>query len=139
MLHILNFVWKLKITRCTMINIFETSNCISISCSICKYLEDLSPFQSSNYSLWKATKKTHQQTTHTAAIRIRNGQWARSNIEIANTFWEHLAEVFQPFSKDVFIPPSYELAIMNLNTQITKTSNQEQLLTWSRLTTLSAV
>ena len=85
---------------------------------ISKYLEDLSSSESSNFSLWKATRKTHQQTTHSAAIKMRNGEWARSNTEIANTFSEHLAEVFQPFSRDVSIPPSDDLAIMNFNSEI---------------------
>ena len=78
-----------------------------------KYFKDLSPSQSSNYSLWKATKKTQQQTTHSAAIKMRNGQWARSNIDIANTFAEHLADVFQPFPRDVSILPSDDIAIQN--------------------------
>ena len=85
---------------------------------ICKYLEDLSHFQTSNYSLWKATKKTNQQTTHSAALRMRNSQWARSNTDTANTFSEHLAEVFQPFSREVSIPPSDDLAVMNFNSQL---------------------
>ena len=53
---------------------------------------------------------------------MKNGQWTRSNIDIANTFSEALAEVFQPFSRDVSIPPSDDLAVMNLNPQINNNS-----------------
>ena len=49
----------------------------------------------------ESDKKTHQQTTYSAAIKMRNGQWARSNIDIANIFSEHLAEVFKILSRDV--------------------------------------
>ena len=44
---------------------------------------------------------------------MRNGQWARSNIDIANTFAEHLADVFQPFPRDVSILPSDDISIQN--------------------------
>ena len=47
----------------------------------------------------ESDQKPHQQTTHAAAIKMRNGQWARSNIDIANTFAntfgkKDLADVF---------------------------------------------
>ena len=66
----------------------------------------------------ESDQKSHQQTTQSAAIIMTNGQWARSNIDMANTFSEHLAEVFQLFSRNVSIAPSDDLAIMNLNRQI---------------------
>ena len=68
-------------------------------------------------------KRAHQQTTHSAATRMRNSQWPRSNLHLANTFSEHLAEVFQPFSRDVSIPSSNDLAIMNLDNNIQPIAN----------------
>ena len=49
---------------------------------------------------------------------MRNGQWARSNMDIANTLSEHLVEVFQPFCRNVSISAAGNLAIMNLSAQI---------------------
>ena len=46
------------------------------------------------------------------------GEWARSYTEIANTLLEHLAELFQPFSRDASIAASNNLSIMNLNFEI---------------------
>ena len=55
----------------------KTSNIdVFLQCSIVKNKFDLSAFKSYNYSLWKVTKKTYQQTTHSAAIKMRNGQWS---------------------------------------------------------------
>ena len=61
----------------------------------------------------KSDQKTHQQTTHSAAIKMRNCQWARSNIDIANAFAEHLVDVFQPYPRDVSILPSDDIAFQN--------------------------
>ena len=40
-----------------------------------------------------------------------------SNIDIANTFAEHLADVFQPSPRDVSILPSVDLAFNNIISQ----------------------
>jgi hypothetical protein len=55
---------------------------------------------STNYSLWKAIKKTKQITKSSPPLRATQGTWARSDIENADTFAEHLANVFQPHCTD---------------------------------------
>jgi hypothetical protein len=54
------------------------------------FLQGLTPTESTDYSLWKATKKIKQP------LRTSQGSWARSNAEKAHTFAEHLAKDFQP-------------------------------------------
>jgi hypothetical protein len=54
------------------------------------FLQGLTPTESTNYSLWKAVKKP------SPPLRTSQGTWARSNIEKAHAFAEHLANVFQP-------------------------------------------
>jgi hypothetical protein len=49
-----------------------------------------------NYSLWKAIKKTKQITKSSPPLWTAQGTWARSDNEKASTFAEHLANVFQP-------------------------------------------
>jgi hypothetical protein len=49
----------------------------------------------SDYSLWKATKKL-RQIKKPPPLRTSQGTLARSNVEKAHTFAEHLANVFQP-------------------------------------------
>lgn len=61
------------------------------------YLSKLSSTASTDYSLWKATKKLKQPKAHFPPIRMVNGNWARSNKEKADTFAIHLTKVFQPF------------------------------------------
>ena len=60
---------------------------------ISQYLKNLSPSETSAFSLWKATKNVQHQTVHNSAIKKRNGDWAKSDTEIADTFTSHLDEV----------------------------------------------
>jgi GTPase SAR1 family protein len=67
---------------------------------ISTYLEELSNEASSNYSLWKATRKLKRPSTQIPPIRNENGTWARSNQEKADLFADHLEEVLQPNEED---------------------------------------
>lgn len=65
--------------------------------SIQDYLKDLSPSEASDYSLFKATKKINQPQQQVSAIRLADGNWARTSEEKANAFAHHLSEVFKPY------------------------------------------
>jgi hypothetical protein len=51
---------------------------------------------STDYSLWKATKKIKQVKKLSPPLRTSQGTWARSIVEKAHAFAEYLANVFQP-------------------------------------------
>jgi hypothetical protein len=59
-------------------------------------LQGLTPSASTDYSLWKATKRLKRVTTPSLPLRTPQGTWARSNLEKAQAFADHLASVFQP-------------------------------------------
>lgn len=62
------------------------------------YLSSLSPSQSTNYSLWKATKSIKSPQNFMPPIRNGvNRIWARTNAEKAQMFANHLEKVFKPF------------------------------------------
>jgi hypothetical protein len=65
-----------------------------------KFLHGLKPTASTDYSLWKTTKKLKPVTRHSTPIRTSQGTWARSNAEEAQAFDHHLASVFQPHPSD---------------------------------------
>jgi hypothetical protein len=60
------------------------------------FLQGLTPTESTDYSLWKATKKIKQGKKPTAPLRTSQGTWARKNVEKAHAFAEHFGKVFQP-------------------------------------------
>jgi hypothetical protein len=60
------------------------------------FLQDLSPTASTDYSLWMVVKRTKETTNSSLPLQTARGTWARTNIEKAQTFAEHLASVFQP-------------------------------------------
>jgi hypothetical protein len=60
------------------------------------FLQGLTPTESTDYSLWKATKKIKQVKKPSPPLRTSQGTWARSTVEKTHTFAEHLAKVFQP-------------------------------------------
>lgn len=64
------------------------------------FLENLTASASSDYSLWKATRKLKQPQISFPAIRCVDGNWARKDIEKAEMFAEHLTKVFTPFPQD---------------------------------------
>lgn len=61
-----------------------------------QYVATLSPTATTDYSLWKATKKIKRPILHVPPIRSSSGSWARSDEEKASVFADHLATVFQP-------------------------------------------
>lgn len=61
------------------------------------YLQNLTPTEATDYSLWKATRKIKKIQEAQNPIRKNNGAWARSDEEKANLFANHLAEVFTPY------------------------------------------
>jgi hypothetical protein len=60
------------------------------------FLQGLTPRESTDYSLWKATKKMKQVKKPSPPLRTSQGTSARSNGEKAHAFAEHLANVYQP-------------------------------------------
>jgi hypothetical protein len=58
-------------------------------------MQSLAPTASSDYSLWKVTKKI-KQVKKPPPLRTSQGTWARNNVEKVHAFVEHLARGFQP-------------------------------------------
>lgn len=63
---------------------------------ISNYLNELSPTEASDYSLWKATKKLKRPINMCPPIRKNDGNWARSDQEKCDVFAAYLKKVFQP-------------------------------------------
>lgn len=82
--------------------------------SIRTYLHELSAYEETDYSLWKATKKIKRPMTAIPPIRNNNGPWARDNKQKAELFAEHLAEIFTPN------PGQVNLDITNIENQRTE-------------------
>lgn len=61
------------------------------------YLSNLSPTQTTDYDLWKATKKLKQPQVVNPPIKQPNGLWTKNNKEKADTFACHLSHVFKPW------------------------------------------
>lgn len=72
-----------------LIDTFENDN-------MQNFLSNLSPKLDTNYSLWKVTKNLKRPKIHTPPVNNNKGGWARSDLEKAITFAEHLSTVFQP-------------------------------------------
>jgi hypothetical protein len=60
------------------------------------FLQGLTPTESTDYSLWKATKKIKQVKKPSPPLRTSQGTCARSNVENAHAFAEHLAKQMEP-------------------------------------------
>jgi hypothetical protein len=58
------------------------------------------------------TKKIKQVNKPSPQLKTSQGTWARSNVEIAHTFAEHLANVFQPHPSEN--EPEVEEALIQL-------------------------
>jgi len=61
------------------------------------YLQELTPTEATDYSLWKATRKIKQPQHQIPPIRTKQNTWARTDKQKATAFAKHLASVFQPF------------------------------------------
>lgn len=70
-----------------------------------KYVENLSAKKERNYSLWKATKSLKKPIVPVPPIRKMDGKWAKNNKEKAETFADHLEEIFRPneIESDLYI------------------------------------
>lgn len=64
--------------------------------SFSSYLGKLTADESTNYSLWKATKRIKTPITQIPPIKRSDGSWARDNRSKAEVFADHLAGIFQP-------------------------------------------
>lgn len=101
--------------------------------SIQNYLENLTPTDTTDYSLWKATKKIKQPQQNIPPLRTIENCWARNDKEKAQTFAHHLESVFQPFPSSyteqeeneilsfLDIPFQMDLPISNFTTNEIKT------------------
>ena len=69
-----------------------------------KHLESLSPTASTDYSLWKATRSMSKSVLSQPPIRKADNSWAKTDIEKAETFANHLEKVFAP---NISMPPDY--------------------------------
>lgn len=65
------------------------------------YLWNISPSDTSDYTLWKATKKLKQPQQTSLPIKKQNGNWVRTDQEKADTFAEHLIKVFTPNPREI--------------------------------------
>jgi hypothetical protein len=54
------------------------------------FLQDLTPTKSTDYSLRKAAKKIKQVKKTSPPLRTTQGTWAKSKVEKAHAFAEHL-------------------------------------------------
>ena len=79
------------------------------------YLINLSGTENTDYSLWKATKKINQPQQFAPPIKKPDGSWARTDMEKAITFAEHLESVFEPPPRQM--PMEEECVLLN-DTQI---------------------
>lgn len=73
--------------------------------SVQHYLSNLSATQTTDYDLWKATKKLKQPQPTNTPIKKPDGNWTVNHQEKANLFADHLVNVFQPWT----IPTSNEV------------------------------
>lgn len=64
------------------------------------YLEQLTPTEATDYSLWKATKHLKRPQQMNPPIRNEVGEWAKTNRDKAETFMQHLKKVFTPFPNE---------------------------------------
>ncbi|KAK2578299.1 hypothetical protein KPH14_011921 [Odynerus spinipes] len=58
------------------------------------YIQNFSPHQDTDYSLWRATKKMKRPIQHQPPIRTEDGTWAREDKDKAETFAKHLSQTF---------------------------------------------
>ena len=59
-----------------------------------KHLIELSPFNSTDYSLLKSTKRLMRPIVQKPSLRKANNLWAKTNLEKAELFSEHLNSIF---------------------------------------------
>ncbi|KMQ85369.1 reverse transcriptase, partial [Lasius niger] len=67
--------------------------------SINRFLNNLTADKSTEYSLWKATKRIKRPIIQDPPLKMANGKWARGSKQKADLFADHLANVFKPFPR----------------------------------------
>lgn len=89
------------------------------------YLEGIDPTKATDYSLWKATKKLNNPTSHESAIRHSDGNWARSHKDKAEVFANHLESVFTPniSTSDITLPTIQELVFSPMKIRFSSLSS----------------
>lgn len=98
---------KLELNRITKKLKYEIAN--EKNANIQLYLSELTPTQSTDYDLWKVTKKLKQPQEINPPIRIGDNSWARSNQVKAETFASHLVNVFKHWDIDTNVTDSQEI------------------------------
>ena len=68
----------------------------TMSAFLCEVTND----SSTEYSLWKSTKRLKRPIMQTPPIKNIDGSWARNNYQKASRFAEHLETIFQPNTMD---------------------------------------
>lgn len=72
-----------------------------------RYLKNLDSSPTSNYSLFKATKKINNGITHNPPIQKADLSWARTNSDKANVLAEHFCRTFtNPMDENATLLPS---------------------------------
>lgn len=61
-----------------------------------RLIHSLNTEKDTDYSLWKVTKSLKQTKEHVPPIKKENGEWAKSPIEKAEVFADHLEKTFVP-------------------------------------------
>lgn len=69
-----------------------------------EFTSNLSPTETTNYSLWKVTKSIRQPKTSIPPIMKSDGTWAKSDTEKSDEFSKHFDQVFKPFFQNLNIP-----------------------------------
>jgi len=64
------------------------------------YLESVTPTETTDYSLWKATKRLQLPQTPISPLRTSGEEWAKSDIQKVNTLADHFVNVFQAHTHD---------------------------------------
>ncbi|CAK9829625.1 Probable RNA-directed DNA polymerase from transposon X-element [Anthophora retusa] len=78
------------------------------------YITNLSPYEGTNYSLWKATKRLKRPTIPAHAIKKSDSNWAKSPTEKATVFAEYLQNIFKPnITNFTDAPTDHSLRIAN--------------------------
>lgn len=88
--------------------------------NLANFLRNLNSTNNNEYNLWKATKYLKKPAKRNIPIKGPNGTWCRSSKSKADSFSEHLEQIFQPF-------PSTNIADENLTKRFLETACQMDL------------
>jgi hypothetical protein len=73
--------------------------------SIAAYLQDLTDDASTDYSLWKVTKRLKRPTMSIPPLRKPDRTWAKGDKEKADVFAAHLERTFLPHGERMLATP----------------------------------